>query len=602
MTNDDLKRSLATLNSHESKPPSRASIDAGQPEARESNDQTSDDALLSVRDLSIDIHGMPIVHDVSFTLSQGEVLAIVGESGAGKSMTAMAVPRLLPAGATVRGSIVYDRSDLAKLSDKGMRRIRGVEVACVYQEPMTALNPLYTVRQHLTEAIGSHTLRGTSKRPRETEELLNLVGLSPGLLGRYPHQLSGGQRQRVMIAAALTWSPRLLIADEPTTALDVSTQARLLTLFRRLADDDGMAVIFVTHDMGVVADIADSVVVMKNGAVVERNGVYKTFDAPTSPYTASLVAAAKALHGLDASEAPGVVVDHPAGEMAPDGQLPAPVETLSDAAPNAGLEVENLTVFYRRSAKRRRHEADAEPAVRDVSLAVARGETLGIVGESGSGKSTIARSILGLVTCSSGTVALDGVNIVGLRGRSMRAARAHLGVVFQDPTSSLDPNLPLWRLVTEPLWRHGLVKDAGELRRRAAELLTQVDLDPNWIARRRHELSGGQRQRIAIARAVSHRPHLLVADEPTSALDVTVQVKVLELLDRLQREYNFACVFISHDLYVVATVADRVLVMKDGRMVEHGPTAQVIDNPTSAYTRSLIGAIPVPDPAVQRAR
>lgn len=559
-----------------------------------------DEVLLTVDDLSIAVNDKAIVHGASFTVSRGEVVAIVGESGAGKSMTAMAIPALLPPGATREGSILFEETELIGASEAEMRRYRGAEIACVYQEPMTALNPLHTVGDFLEEAIASHESK-TSARRREPQELLELVGLGgfDDLLRRYPHQLSGGQRQRIMAAGAVAWEPKLLIADEPTTALDVTTQRNLLAMFRDLVRRERMGMIFVTHDMGVVADIADSVVVMRHGKVVEAGDVYSTFENPQHEYTRSLLAAARALHGAETAVLEGGGAD--AGATSAVHRA----EPATEAAPreDVALQVRDLVVEYKRSGLRKpRTEENRRAAVQSANLTVARGETLGIVGESGSGKSTIARAILGLAPVTGGSVELAGVELVGLKGRHRRRALSRLGIVFQDPTSSLDPSLPLWRVVTEPLWRSGTVRDARELRRRARELLADVDLDPTWIERRRHELSGGQRQRVAIARAISHRPDVLIADEPTSALDVTVQVTVLELLGRLQREHDFACIFISHDLYVVSTISDRVLVMKDGQVVENGLTDQVIHDPENEYTRTLLGAIPVPDPVLQRSR
>ena len=558
--------------------------------------------LLTVSGLDIGVAGKAIVHGASFTVARGEVVAIVGESGAGKSMTAMAIPDLLPPGTTRGGSIRFEGNELLDASESEMQRYRGAEIACVYQEPMTALNPLHTVGDFLAEAIDAHDNAATGRR-REPQELLELVGLGgyDDLLRRYPHQLSGGQRQRIMAAGAVAWEPKLLIADEPTTALDVTTQKNLLAMFREVVRREGMAMIFVTHDMGVVADIADSLVVMRDGLVVETGDVHSIFASPQHEYTRSLLGAARALHGSQSDLAAPAAAASPDAVAADGTAAPEPERKIP--VPAVALEVRDLVVEYRRSGLRRpRTEENRRAAVQDGKLTVARGETLGIVGESGSGKSTIARAILGLAPVTGGSVSLAGVELVGLRGRRRRQALSRLGVVFQDPTSSLDPSLPLWRVVTEPLWRSGAVRDTRELRRRARELLADVDLDPTWIDRRRHELSGGQRQRVAIARAVSHRPDVLIADEPTSALDVTVQVTVLELLARLQREHDFACIFISHDLYVVSSISDRVLVMKDGQIVESGPTADVIHDPENDYTRTLLGAIPVPDPVAQRAR
>ncbi|WP_336629781.1 MULTISPECIES: ABC transporter ATP-binding protein [unclassified Microbacterium] len=567
---------------------------------------TADETLLTVTDLRIAVSGTEVVHGASFAVRRGEVVALVGESGAGKSMSAMAIPNLLPAGSERHGSIRFDGTELLELPDSRMRNYRGSEIACVYQEPMTALNPLHTIGDFLSEAIGAHADDGRERR--QPQELLDLVGLGAfdDLLQRYPHQISGGQRQRVMAAGAVAWNPKLLIADEPTTALDVTTQRNLLAMFRDLVKREQMAMIFVTHDMGVVADIADSVVVMRHGQVIERGDVFSTFASPRHEYTRSLLAAARALHGADehaveASVPAGPATETPAGSAGLEAGV-AGAEPAAAAADDAelALDVRDIVVEYRSTGRRR--GAARKAAVQGASLSVVRGQTLGIVGESGSGKSTIARAILGLAPVTGGSVSLAGTEMVGLRGRRRRTAMSRLGVVFQDPTSSLDPSLPLWRIVTEPLWRSGKVRDAKALRSKAGELLGDVGLDPAWIERRRHELSGGQKQRVAIARAISHEPDVLIADEPTSALDVTVQVTVLELLARLQRTHNFACIFISHDLYVVSTISDRVLVMKDGQVVENGPTEEVINDPENEYTRTLLGAIPVPDPVIQRAR
>ncbi|WIY83378.1 ABC transporter ATP-binding protein [Propionimicrobium sp. PCR01-08-3] len=559
------------------------------------------DVLLEVKNLTIGVPGTEIVHQASFSVPRGKVVALVGESGAGKSMTAMSIPHLLPPGVECSGSINFDGTELVGVSEKGMQHFRGPEIACVYQEPMTALNPLHTVGDFLSEAIRSHATSGSAGAKRSPQELLELVGLGGfnDLLDRYPHQISGGQRQRIMAAGAVAWKPKLLIADEPTTALDVTTQRNVLAMFRELVEHEKMSMIFVTHDMGVVADIADYVVVMRNGNVMESGDVFSIFADPADDYTRSLLSAARALHGArtataEGSEVPGAA-KRAAGDSAREG-------AVIDSVAAPALEVSGLTVEYKISRRRRKTVGVRNAAVAEADLFVRPGETLGIVGESGSGKSTIARSILGLTPTTAGVVSLADANMIGLKGRSRRNALSHLGMVFQDPTSSLDPSLPLWRILTEPLWRSGKMKDARELRKRAAELLTDVDLDPAWIDRRRHELSGGQRQRVAIARAISHRPEILLADEPTSALDVTVQVRVLELLARLQAEQHFACIFISHDLYVVSTISDRVMVMKDGHVVETGPTDQVIHNPENEYTRTLLGAIPVPDPVTQRRR
>lgn len=557
--------------------------------------------VLTVSNLDVTITGTRVVDGAGFEVENGEVVALVGESGAGKSMTAMAVPQLLPPGAECGGSIRFGETELLDLSDRQMTRYRGSEIACVYQEPMTALNPLHTVGDFLDEAIGAHLTRENSARARKPAELLEAVGLEPdaGFLDRYPHQLSGGQRQRIMAAGAVAWHPKLLIADEPTTALDVTTQRQVLTMFQQLVENEGMGMVFVTHDMGVVADIADSVVVMKDGHVVEKGDVFSIFAAPEHAYTKQLLGAAQTLHGVQGSSE----TRHDESSTSETPQQTIPPDAGVSARESDMLVATNLTVQYGSARSRHRRSAGSEgAAVKSAHLEVGHGETLGIVGESGSGKTTVVRSILGLTPITSGSIRLAGTDIVRQSRRERRATLARIGVVFQDPTSSLDPSLPLWRIVTEPLWRGGSVRNKQELRSRAAQLLQNVGLNRDWTDRRAHELSGGQRQRVAIARAVSHSPDVVIADEPTSALDVTVQVTVLELLAQMQREHNFACVFISHDLYVVSSVSDRVLVMKDGRIVETGPTRKVLSTPDSDYTKRLISAIPIADPVQQRGR
>ncbi|HEX8007175.1 MAG TPA: ABC transporter ATP-binding protein [Trebonia sp.] len=534
---------------------------------------------LLIKDLVVSFGEARAVDGVSLSVDPGEIAAIVGESGSGKSMTAMAAMGLLPPTATWTGDISVGGNSLRELSAAQRRKLRGSQIAMVFQEPMTALNPSFTVGWQVAEAVRVHD-RSVSRSAAlgKAAELLSLAGIPDPRrrLGQFPHELSGGLRQRVMIAIAIACDPAVLIADEATTALDVTVQAEILDLLREIRQRLGTAILLITHNMGVVADSADRVVVMHNGKIVEQAPVDDLFHRPAEEYTRTLLASVPRL------------------EPRPD-----------KAAPEAGdetpvLAIENLTVDFgsRVSGSLR--------AVDNVSFSLGKGEILGLVGESGSGKSTVGRCAIGLLSPSAGTVRLLGeelpvVRRTVARGARLRRLRQRCGIVFQDPGSSLDPRMTIEECIAEPL----VIARAGNRASRTArvaELLESVRLDPAVGARYPHELSGGQRQRISIARALALRPELLVADEPTSALDVSVQATVLDLLLDLQAELGFACLFITHDLAVVSFLAHRVAVMRSGRLVETGERDQVLFAPTDEYTRRLVASAPVPDPVQQQKR
>ncbi|WP_375432342.1 dipeptide ABC transporter ATP-binding protein [uncultured Friedmanniella sp.] len=519
-----------------------------------------------------------VVHAVGFTLTRGRVLALVGESGSGKSVTAMALLSLLPRNARVGGSAVLTDPggpdvELIGASAEQLAPVRGRRVAAIFQEPMSALNPVFRIGAQIGEAVEIHqpSLGRDGVRQRVLE-LLELVGVrEPRRIARaYPHEVSGGQLQRAMIAMAISNDPAVLIADEPTTALDVTVQAGILSLLRDLTDRLGTAVLLITHDMGVVADVADEVAVMHDGRVVESAAAKTLFADPKAEYTRSLLQAVPRITSVGDVAAPGGTPTEPAAEL-----------------------VDASVVFGR--------GGDEVRAVDGLSLVVGRGEFVGLVGESGSGKSTVGRALAGLVPLSSGQARLAGVELAGASRRVLQEARTHLGIVFQDPASSLNPRHSIGRSIAEPLLLHG-AGDPAARRARVEELLERVRLGRDLADRLPHELSGGQRQRVALARALVDHPALLIADEPTSALDVSVQATVLELLAELQRDLGFACLFISHDLAVVGAVTSRVAVMYDGRLVEVGPTGEVLRTPNEDYTRRLLAAVPVADPVVQRER
>jgi peptide/nickel transport system ATP-binding protein len=542
------------------------------------------EALLSVNDLRVDfttegglVHA---VGGVSFELAPGEVLAIVGESGSGKSVTAQTIIGLTrSANASIEGSVRLGGAELIGATDEELRRVRGERIAMVFQDPMTSFNPVYRVGDQLIEAIQAHRPQVSRDEARErTVELLSSVGLPDPerRVDSYPHELSGGMRQRAMIAMALTLEPEVLIADEPTTALDVTIQAQILELLRRLNRERGLATILITHDFGVVAEIADRVLVMHEGKIVERGDLDEVFYATKDPYTRELLGAVVRL------------------DQAP------PLRPVRNTGPL--LEVTDLVKHF--PVKRGLlfdREVDRVRAVDGVSFSVERGETLGLVGESGSGKSTLSRAVLQLLTPTSGSVRFDGREIAGLSRRRMRPLRPDMQMVFQDPYASLNPRKRIGQIVGEPLRVHGRASGA-ELRHRVHELLDRVGLSPEHHDRYPHELSGGQRQRAGIARALALRPKLIVADEPVSALDVSIRAQILTLLSDLQEDFGLTYVFVAHDIGVVRHVSDRIAVMHDGKIVEQGPADQVCERPGDAYTKTLLAAAPVPDPRESRAR
>ena len=515
------------------------------------------------------------VEDVRVALRAGEILCVVGESGSGKSMWANAVMGLLPERvAPSAGRLVFRGEDLLGLDAAGLRRLRGSRIAMVFQEPMTALNPLMRVADQIAEVFEAHGELAPAARRERSLALLAEVGMPdpPRAARAYPHQLSGGQRQRVMIAMALALEPVLLICDEPTTALDVTTQAQILALIRRLQTERGTSVLFVTHDFGVVAEIADRVVVMQHGRVVESGAAAAVLDAPKHPYTRALVDAI------------------PDGRAAAADASPAVPDAAAGAGDAPPLRVVGLSRTFRSGGGWRAGGARVVRALDDVSFELARGETLGVVGESGSGKSTLARCLVRLEVPDAGRVELDGTDIAPLEGAPLRAARRRIQMVFQDPYASLNPRARVRRTLTEGAMAHGLTR--GEADARASRLLGLVGLDDGALGRYPHEFSGGQRQRIGIARALMLEPGILVADEAVSALDVSVQRQVLELFASLKAELGLSLVFVTHDLRVAASICDRIAVMQAGRIVEIGPARDVFEAPAEDYTRELLAAIP----------
>jgi peptide/nickel transport system ATP-binding protein len=537
--------------------------------------------LLAVRRLGIDFATdagpRTAVGGISLTVSPGQVLALVGESGSGKSVTALSLLGLLPATARVTGSAVLagrepHGTQLVGASPGTLRSVRGGRIGAVFQDPFTTFNPVMRIGTQIAEAIRVRSSTGATDAATQVLALLEKARLRdpPRISRSFPHELSGGQLQRAMIAMAISGRPDLLIADEPTTALDVTVQAGILDLLHELRQDIGMAILMITHDMGVAADLADDVVVLRHGRVEETATARDLFAAPRAAYTRELLSAV------------------PRVDVAPSGETPA--EPLS-AEPAA--ELRDVTIAYGVGHRRL-------VAVDRVSLSVPVGQTLGLVGESGSGKTTLGRAIAGLVPAESGSITVAGRDLGTLTSRELRAARAMIGFVFQNPADSLNPRARVSAIVAEPLRVHTALGPA-ERERRVAELLGRVELPADAVGRFPHELSGGQRQRVAIARALVLGPKLVIADEPTSSLDVLIQATILELIAQLQRELGFGCLFISHDLAVVRQVSQQVTVMYEGRVVESGPTDQVLSRPRHQYTRTLLASIPVPDPAVQQA-
>ncbi|SEC74199.1 ABC transporter ATP-binding protein [Rhodobacter sp. 24-YEA-8] len=522
-------------------------------------------SLLDVKDLRVsfaqDGRRIEAVKGVSFSVGKGETVALVGESGSGKSVTALSTVRLLADNATVSGTISWQGRDIAKLSEPELRRMRGDDISFIFQEPMTSLNPLHSIERQITESLELHQgLRGAKARARVIE-LLTKVGIRDpeSRLNAWPHQLSGGQRQRVMIAMALANGPELLVADEPTTALDVTIQKQILELLAELKASEGLSLLFITHDLNIVRRIADRVCVMQNGVIVEQGQAAEVFGNPQHPYTQKLLAA-------EAAGSPGPV--------APD-------------APEV-VRSEHLKVWFPITKGFLQRTVGHVKAVNDANVSVRAGETLGIVGESGSGKTTLALALMRLIG-SEGPVLFMGKDISRLRGQALRDLRRDMQIVFQDPFGSLSPRMTAEQIIAEGLGVHG-VEPGRDPRDMVTDIMREVGLDPEMMTRYPHEFSGGQRQRIAIARAMILRPKLVVLDEPTSALDMTVQVQIVELLRGLQRKWGLAYIFISHDLRVIRAMSHKVMVMRAGDVVESGTTEQVFRRPASDYTRALMEA------------
>ncbi len=614
-------------------------------------DTSSAQSLLRVSGLSIDFATakgfLNVVEDVSFEVAPAETLALVGESGSGKTVSALSIMGLLPRRSSrVKAlEMVFSGRDLLSMGAEETRRMRGDEISMIFQEPMTSLNPAFTVGNQIVEAVRVHRSVSRSEARRRALEVLDLVGIADPRrrLNDYPHALSGGMRQRAMIAMALACEPKLLIADEPTTALDVTIQAQVLDLLARLQSELGMAILFVTHDLGVVAEIADRITVLYAGQTAEVAPVDQLFKKPRHPYSEALMASMPQVATVGQpltvipgqvprpDEFPGGCRFHPRCAYATDACVSAtpalvngsrcirteldlsgtawkhsPIVSASNGTPPAAqpqelLEVRDLVVHFPVQSKVLRRVVGHVRAVDGVSFSVTKGQTLGLVGESGSGKSTTARLVLRLIEPNSGSVALDGVDVTKLNKTDLRRTRRKMQIVFQDPYSSLDPRSTIAESVGEPLevheGLHGRARDE-----RVADLLAEVGLDRRYVSRYPHEFSGGQRQRIAVARALALRPELLICDEPVSSLDVSTQSQVINLLDELQDRLGLTCLFIAHDLSVVRHISDRIAVMYLGRIVEIGDAEQVYTRPTHPYTEALLSAIPVPDPVEQRSR
>jgi len=521
-------------------------------------------ALLAVRDLSVAFGGNTVVDRVSFEIEKGETLALVGESGSGKSVTALSILQLLPypLASHPGGSIKLDGQELLGAPGATLRKIRGSRISMIFQEPMTSLNPLHRVERQITEAMKLHRHVSDRDARKRALELLTLVGIDnpERRLKAFPHELSGGQRQRVMIAMALANDPDLLIADEPTTALDVTVQAQILKLLRELQTQLGMAILLITHDLGIVRHFADRVAVMQKGKIVEAKTAEDLFKNPEHPYTKMLLAA------------------QPKGRA---HEAPADAKMLAS--------VKDLKVWFPIKAGVFRHVVDYVHALEDVTVEIREGETLGVVGESGSGKTTLGLALLRLID-SKGEIVFEGQRIDGYDRGDMRPLRREMQIVFQDPYGSLSPRLSVAEIIAEGLEVHGMENEPGARERAVIAVLKEVGLDPETRHRYPHEFSGGQRQRISIARALILKPKLIVLDEPTSALDMSVQAQIVDLLRDLQARHGLAYLFISHDLRVVRALADRVIVLKDGKMVEQGPVARIFDAPSADYTKALLRA------------
>ncbi len=550
------------------------------------NMQAAIKPVLSVANLNIDARTPEgrrrVIDSVSFDLMPGETLCIAGESGSGKSVTSLAIMGLLPKASlqVSSGIIQLGTRNLVTLSNSEMRQIRGGEIAMIFQEPMTSLNPVMTIGAQMTEVIREHHAAGGDAPEAVARRMLDAVHMSEPArrLTQYPHELSGGMRQRVMIAMALSCQPKVMIADEPTTALDVTVQAQILKLMRELKSEFGTSIILITHDMGVVAEMADRVLVMQHGRLVEQGTADAVFNYPQQPYTLELLGSVLRLGSRAGQDAPPRI-SATAALPAPDVRTPI-------------LEVSGLSVAYGRSMSWFGKSREVAATVKDLSFSILPGQTLGLVGESGSGKSTTGKAVLGLVPFS-GSVKIDGLNIAGLSHRQMRSVRRSAQMIFQDPYASLDPRMAVGAAIAEPLAIHGLA-NASEQKDRVADLLRRVGMPAEAATRYPHEFSGGQRQRICIARALALGPKLIVADESVAALDVSVRAKVLDLMLELQETLGLSYLFISHDMAVIERMSHHVAVMQSGQIVEIGTRRAVFENPQNSYTKKLMAAVLVP--------
>lgn len=556
------------------------------------------------------------VNDISFTLNRGETIGIVGESGSGKSVTSLSVMRLIPdpPGRIASGEILYHGKDgkiidLAKISEDEMRKYRGNEIAMIFQEPMTSLNPVFTCGDQVSEAIMLHQKVSKEKAQEITLKMFEKVRLpNPArILSAYPHQLSGGQKQRVMIAMAMSCNPSILIADEPTTALDVTVQKTILDLMAQLKGEIDSSIMFITHDLGVIAEIADRVLVMYKGKIVEQGTVLEIFGNPQHPYTRSLLACrpplGKRLRKLptvvdfmEEKEDGTVIEKHTSVKEAIEAVVISEPEIVQRRetvlARKPILQIKNVQTWFSTAKNFFGKTTDYVKAVDDVSFDVHEGETLGLVGESGCGKTTLGRTILRLVPAHGGEIIFDGKNILNLDNHSMKEMREHMQIIFQDPYSSLNPRITIGSAIMEPMTVHGIYANEKERKEKVLELLRKVNMRPEHFNRYPHEFSGGQRQRICIARALALNPKFIICDESVSALDVSVQAQVLNLLIQLREEFKFTYIFISHDLSVVKFMSDRMVVMNKGKIEEMGISDEIYNNPQREYTKNLIAAIP----------
>ncbi|OEC95591.1 MULTISPECIES: ABC transporter ATP-binding protein [Rhizobium] len=557
--------------------------------------------VLSISNLTtsflVDGEWRKVVKDISFDVMPGETVAIVGESGSGKSVTSLSIMRLLArASSRIEGEVRLNGRDLLALPEAEMRKVRGKDVAMIFQEPMTSLNPIFTIGRQISEALTCHGNISKAEAKAETIRLLEKVRIpnASSRFDEYPHQFSGGMRQRVMIAMALASRPKLLIADEPTTALDVTIQGQILDLIKVLQEEEGMSVLFITHDMGVVAEISDRTIVMYRGEAVETGKTDDIFHRGQHPYTRALLSAVPRLGSMKDQPQPlrFPVVDASTGERSE----PKALADTVDHGKTPVLEVKNLVTRFDLRGGLLARPTGSIHAVENVSFDLAQGETLSLVGESGCGKSTTGRSIMRLINPKSGEVRLDGYDVMKLNTLDLRRMRRSIQMIFQDPFASLNPRMTVGAAVAEPFIEHRL-GTRSEAREKAADLLERVGLKADMMSRYPHEFSGGQRQRICIARALALDPKVIVADESVSALDVSIKAQVCNLLMDLQQSLKLSYLFISHDMAVVERVSHRVAVMYLGEIVEIGPRASVFENPQHPYTRKLMAAVPVPDPS-----